>query len=173
MIQLEEWTSLKCSEVLFDTNIDQWSENTSVFNEKIMGKSKISFLIETEDGYKFGYYLNTEIKEEFDDNKKFYVWTETDDKTFEFNLQSNGDISKPMKYEIKLNTQGYRLSKNSAAYLISMGDIWLYKENKKHKSYCVQDKTYFYYHDVENALCGKIGYNKPFTPKRIVVIQMS
>ena len=41
--QLEEWTELKCDDILFDSKIDEWSENTSVFNERIIGKSKLTF----------------------------------------------------------------------------------------------------------------------------------
>ena len=42
--QLEEWTKLKCGDVLFDSTIDKWSENTSILNERILGKKQITFL---------------------------------------------------------------------------------------------------------------------------------
>ena len=35
---LQEWTGFKCSEIVFDSNVDNWDVNTSVFDEKIMGK---------------------------------------------------------------------------------------------------------------------------------------
>ena len=41
--QLEEWTRLKCGEVLFDSNKDDWAENTSVFNDRIVGKKHLVF----------------------------------------------------------------------------------------------------------------------------------
>ena len=37
--QLERWTHKKCSDVLFDSDKDNWSQNTSVFDSKIMLQS--------------------------------------------------------------------------------------------------------------------------------------
>ena len=40
-------------------------------------------------------------------------------------------------------------------------------------SCCIQTEDYFYYHGIENALCGKTFENgEQFTPERIIVIQM-
>ena len=36
--QLEEWTGLKCSDIVFDSNIDNWSYYTSEFDKRIIGK---------------------------------------------------------------------------------------------------------------------------------------
>ena len=63
--QLEQWTSLRCSQIVFDSFNDNWSHETSVFDERIIGKSKLVFLIEDEEGEIFGYYLNTEVKNEY------------------------------------------------------------------------------------------------------------
>ena len=89
--QLEEWTGLKCTDIVFDSNVDNWSAYTSVLNDRIIGKKQLVFLIEDEDGEKFGYYLNTEVVEKYDD------WIKTDYKSFEFNLVSNGRLQHPMK----------------------------------------------------------------------------
>ena len=99
---------------------------------------------------------------------------ETDNKSFEFNLESNGRLKQPMKFEIKdLEWGGYYLWEKSSSHLISLGDISLHKENKKNESYCWQDEDNFDYHGVEKALCGKTyGNGGYFTPKRILVIQM-
>ena len=43
--QLEEWTELKCSEIVFDSNVDNWDKNTSVLNERIIGKKQVAFVI--------------------------------------------------------------------------------------------------------------------------------
>ena len=101
---------------------------------------------------------------------------ETDNKSFEFNLESNGRLKQPMKFEIKhLYKGGYDLYEKSSWFLIDLGDIGLYKENKKNESCCLQIEDKFDYHGIENALCGKVvdefGEMK-FTPKRILVIQM-
>ena len=73
--------------------------------------------------------------------------------------------------------------------LISIGDIFLMKEDNKYESYCHQEdgNENFDYNGYRNVLCGKSGYydydsdsdddynefiGKKFTPKRIIVIQM-
>ena len=38
--QLETWTNKKCGEVLFDSDKDNWNQNTSQFDGKVMNKSK-------------------------------------------------------------------------------------------------------------------------------------
>ena len=87
--------SVECLDIIFDSNIDNWSANTSVFDDKIKGKKQLVFLIEDEDNEIFGYYLNTQIVE------KYNKWIETDYKSFEFNLQSkNNRLNKSMKFEI-------------------------------------------------------------------------
>ena len=169
--QLEEWTSLKCGNIVFDSNIDDWSENTSVFNEKIIGRKQLTILIEDEEGEKFGYYLNTQVVEEYEAKQ------ETNFKTFKFNFQSkNNRLLGPMKYEIKeLKYGGIVLFEKSKKFLIRSGNIFLFKENNKNKSYYFIDVYFFDYHGIKNALCGKEA-NKDglifFTPKRILVIQM-
>ena len=81
-----------------------------------------------------------------------------------------------MKFEIKdLKYGGYELYEKSHDWLITLGDIYLYKENLKNSSNCRQHENNFDYHGIEKALCGKAGYpfgNGCFTPKRILVIQM-
>ena len=165
--QLEEWTSLECSSILFDSNIDNWSWKTSVFNERIIGKKQLTFLIEYEDGEIFGYYLNTQVKKKYDE------WQETDSNSFQFNLQSkNNRLKQPMKYKIKnLKEGGICLCKNLDDYLIWFGEIYIAKENNKNASYCLQNEDYFDYHEFDNAVCGKLHPNL-FTPQRILVIQM-
>ena len=109
--QLEEWTSLKCTDIVFDSDVDNWSPYTTVLNERIIGKKQLVFLIEDEDGEIFGYYLNTQVVE------KYYDCQETDDKSFHFNLQSNGRLKQPMKFEIKdLKKGGYYLYEKSEKY---------------------------------------------------------
>ena len=173
--QLEEWIGLKYKEILFDSNKDNWNKHSSIFNKRISGKKQIVFLIETEDGEKFGYYLNTEIGTIERERKN---WSKTDNKSFEFNLQSNGRLQQPMKFEIKdLEEGGYELFEKSTrcGNLITFGDILLHKEDKKNESYCYQAEDKFDYHGIEKALCGhqpnKYG-EMYFTPKRILVIQM-
>ena len=160
--QLEEWTSLKCSDILFDSKFDNWKESTFL-NEKIIGKRQLIFLIESSTGEKFGYYLNTRIGKELEE------FMETDKKSFMFNLQSkNNRLKEPMKFEIRNKKCGYYLYEKSEINLICIGNIRVAKESKKDESICWQDKTQFNYHSIDNALCGSLKFN----PKRFVIFQM-
>ena len=98
--QLEEWTGLQWGEILFDSNFHQWSKELSIFNKRIIGKSKLIFLIEDKDGESFGYYLNSEIVEN-------YEWNGTDNKSFHFNIESHGRLENPMKCKIRDINCGY------------------------------------------------------------------
>ena len=79
-------------------------------------------LIEDNHNEKFGYYLNTKVKNE--------NYIKTDIKTFEFNLESNGRLIKPMKFPIKYMYTYRHLYTKSDEKLMDLGDIVLYKENK-------------------------------------------
>ena len=39
--QLEEWTEIKYKEVIFDSDIHDWSQYSSEFGERLMNKSNI------------------------------------------------------------------------------------------------------------------------------------
>ena len=163
--QLEKWTSMKCGDVLFDSHKDNWNIQTSVFDQKIIGKSKIIFLIEETNGNQFGYYLDSEITSDYKQ------WIETTPNSFLFSLESNGRLGKPTKFEMINPRWGYSLENNSKDILISLGGypaIVLYKEHKKKESYYYQDSNSFDYHKIKNPFCE----DTQFTPKRILVIQM-
>ena len=74
---------------------------------------------------------------------------------------------------------GYALHEKDDYELIILGDINLFKENGIYKSYVKYQDERFFYHGIENVLCGKTGYlsyekfkGETFTPKHILVIQM-
>ena len=183
--QLEEWCELECQEVVFDSIIHNWSKRTSEFNDKIMGKKNLLFLIEDENDQIFGYYLNGRIPyyNEFGNNVQrepggtVYLVEEVGNKTFHFNLKSNGRIPKPMKFEIidtKRNV--FELFDPGHPILICLGDIYLEKSTKQFdECKTFQDETTFNYHGIPNALSGieKIRfYGTTFIIKRFIVIQM-
>ena len=121
---LEKWTGLKCSDVLFDSQYDNWSRKTSLFDKRIIGKKQIIFLIQNEEGEKFGYYLNSEV------SSKYYDQVRSDGKSFHFNLKSNGRIISPMKFEYNsLSSFGYNLSSHLDFDLGRFGRIFLYKKD--------------------------------------------
>ena len=167
-LKLEEWTGKKCGDVLFDSDKDDWSPNTSKFNEKLEGKESLVFLIEAQNGETFGYYLNTEFAD------KTMRRIGTDKNSFMFNLNCDGRLNESMKFPIRNRDYGYWYCWEPDKYLVKIGDIWLHKETSKTESYCIQDNKNFDYQGIENALCGIKPKNGKicFTPERIFVIQM-
>ncbi|GAB1223301.1 hypothetical protein ENUP19_0141G0002 [Entamoeba nuttalli] len=163
--QLEEWTEKRISNILFDSDIDDWNINTSVFGERIMNKEHIVIIIEDEEGNKFGGYVNEKINED-----GYYT---NDSNSFLFSLKSKGRMKGMIKFDIEIPQNAFCLFNQSDDRLFEFGygysDILVYKENNKTYSYCNQYS--FSYEGVSNALCGKEWPNY-FTPKRIIVIQM-
>ncbi|BFU21960.1 trichohyalin, putative [Entamoeba histolytica] len=161
--QIEEWTEKRINNILFDSDIDNWNIDTSVFDQRIWNKEDIIIIIEDSRGNKFGGYVNSKI-----DKVESYIY---DSKSFLFSLESNGRIKGMKKFDIKYPEYAFILHNKSDNCLFEFGlggysDIHVYKENNKTKSYCIQDS--FDYKGIENALCGKYR----FTPKRIIVIEM-
>ena len=171
--QLDRWTGLKCGDIIFDSTKHGWSKENNEFRKKIWMKSKICIVIENEDGEIFGCYINSTIDE--------VGWNIKDEHAFVFNLESNGRHKSPMKFDIKKEKCDYAFvlcSDNhfyNSDWLFSCGnsDISIYKENKKSRSCCYQDKgSHFDYRGVEKALVQNPNYPNNFTPKRFIVIQM-
>ena len=165
--EIENYIDSKFENVIFDSDRDNWSRNTSVFVNKIMGKSRLTFIIEDEErNEKFGYYLNTQVVDNYRE------WLTTDKYSFMFNLYANGRLFVPIKYEIKDVNYGFGLFNSANKRLIGLGEIKLYKQNDRQCSWCYQHDELYNYHGVEKAICGRTMENEPFTIKRIVVIQM-
>ncbi|BFU19643.1 predicted protein [Entamoeba histolytica] len=173
MLQIEEWTNRKVSNILFDSDKDDWKVNTSVFGERIMNKKHIIIIIEDEEGNKFGGYVNSKID-------KYGKWI-YDSHSFVFSLESKGRIEGMKKFDIKYPEIAFWLFNQSHDCLFSFGcydylfeivsgsDIYVCKENNKTKSSCKQFS--YEYKGIRNALCGNKFPNR-FTPKRIIVIEM-
>ena len=171
--QLEKWTGMKCGEVLMMLNSSNWKENIYNLNDTIFNKQNVLFLIETIEGEKFGYFSSVEIKKILKEKQP------TNSKSFLFNLESNGRLQKPMKFEVlkpystgivccavfKRNWGWGWYWGNDNEYIIELGDV---KISKKDQSMCIQNDKHFDYHGIENALCGKVEFNE----KKILVIQM-
>ncbi|BFU18091.1 trichohyalin, putative [Entamoeba histolytica] len=159
--QIEELTEKRISNILFDSDKDDWNKNTSVFIQRILNKKYIIIIIEDEEGNRFGGY----VSEKIDKVGRIY-----DSKSFVFSLESKGRLEGMIKFDIRQPQYAFYLYNKSHDILFSFGngygDILVYKENDKTRSYCKQNT--FDYKEIENALCGK--YN--FTPKRIIVIEM-
>ena len=174
--QFEQLTGLKFDEVIFDSTKDDWSINRSNFEDKIKGRKQILFVINDSNGEKFGYYLNSFII----DDSVIRKHIPTNDKSYEFNLQSNGRFKETMKFPIVNKRKGYSLFDEDDKRLITIGNIYLYKENYQHLSFCLNNEKNYDYQGISNAICGKTRFRKEngewtgeyFTPIRIRVIQM-
>ena len=167
--KLEEWTGLSVDKLLFDSSIDNWSQYSSVFNKNIIGKNHLMFIIEDTTGEIFGYYMHSELK---DDN--YRKWVLSDKLSFQFNLQSNGRLQEPMKFEhINVNRGDYMLQHRNHKILIRLGNIVLYKTIRKNQCYIDNDIKGFDYHGIDKALCGKSGKEDPFKLQRLIVLQMN
>ena len=59
--RLEQWTNKKCSEVVLDNDKDNWNRNTSVFQDRVMNKSYLAFIVEDTNNNKFVYYFNGKV----------------------------------------------------------------------------------------------------------------
>ncbi|BFU24873.1 predicted protein [Entamoeba histolytica] len=160
--RIEEWTERKVGNILFDSDIDDWNESTSVFGERIMNKEHLIIMIEDEEGNKFGGYVNEKI------NKvDGYI---NDSQSFVFSLKSNRRLEGMKKFDIIQPEYAFYLYNQTSDWLFEFGfsrlDLAVGKENNKAQSHCKQSS--FEYNKISNALCG--GYN--YIPKRIIVIEM-
>ena len=180
--KLEEWTGLKCGEVLFDSDYDDWSVDTSEFNEKIDETKNLAFIIENYVGEIFGYYSDGYNSFNYDENGKLdkYEGSFPVKIAFHFSLHPvNNDYTEPMKFDNRYHYDfdcGCEFKDKTDEMLIRLGDIWLYKKEFSNKSYHFEVPDYdwyevsnnFYYDGHQNALC----HETHFDPIRILVIQM-
>ena len=128
------------------------------------------FLIEDDNNEMFGFYFNKQIP--LNEN-----YNETDKYSFYFILNSKRKSS-PMKFNQITNCRyGIHLFSKHSYKLIQLGDISLYKEDSKEKSYCrgINGNCGGDYYGITNGLFEIDQRNNGqlfFIPKRILVIQM-
>ena len=167
---IEQWTGKKIENVLFYSERDNWKRKNCELNEKINGKKQLLFLIESKEGEKFGYYLSSKVENKTDKNG-FHSRMSADENSFHFNLESNGRLKEPMKFEIRRPKWGYRLFDEFDNCLIGIGDIYLYKQEQNVGQCLQQNESSFEYYNIENALCGKT-FPQQFEMKQFVVIEL-
>ena len=170
MIQLENWTKKRIDNILFDSNINDWNKNNSLFFNKIYGKSNFVILIEDTKGNKFGGYFNSKVN-------SIKSYNSYDLNAFVFNLKSNGRLTEMMKFEITNPNKSFRIYSSSSNWLFSIGsdggnngldDITVMKRNYENgRNGCCQ--RCYNYKGIQNALCG----SKEFDIQRFVIIQMN
>ena len=159
-VQIENWTNLKMKDIVFDSNIHNWEEYESEFNDLILNKQNLIFLIEIEHNIKFGGFISSKIDK--------YHWI-SDENAFLFTFKDNN----PMKFDIEKDDEdtAFYLCEKSHGYLFEIGylDIDIFKQNYKSTIYQDDNSSSFDYQGNEKALIGKTG---GFSPKRILVIQI-
>ena len=136
-----------------------------------MGRNHLVFLIEDDNDELFGFYFNKQISL----NAKY---SESDDKSLYFILNSKRKSSS-LKFNLRTNNclYGIHLFSKHSDKLIRLGDISLFKEDFKEKSYCrgINGSHDGNYYGINDGLCGIDQRNNGllfFIPKRIFVIQM-
>ena len=111
-LQLEEMTDLYINETIFDSTIDDWKENTTEFDKKIMHRRKLIFLIEDTEANIFGCYIDTQITidgyEHLKDNKCF---------VFSFDSKSKQII----KYDVVDSNNAFKVYKSNDTKLMTIG----------------------------------------------------
>ena len=97
MKQLEELSFSLFDSVLFDSDFCDWNTDTSTFDKRLLNKKQIVILIETDDGIKFGGYVEKQID-------KVNEMTE-DENIFLFTFKHN----QPKKFDIVDKSNGFKL----------------------------------------------------------------
>ena len=142
-------------------------KDISVFDDKILGRGNLIFVIEDTNGNKFGYYLSSNISSINN--------TISDEHAFLFTLKNNGRVTEGngmMKFEYTKKEWACFIESKTSNMLIGLGDgftICLYKSQKRSDSFYKQYDEYFNCHGTKDVVLGR---DKEFTPKRIIVIQM-
>ena len=113
--------------------------------------------------------MNTEVIDEYGE------MNETDKKSFHFNLFSNGRLKQPMRFEITNLNYGYWLYEKSNDELIRLGNICLFKENLKNKSFCDEKITsnpeaHAEYQDEKQRLRNAIDA-LPFLQRSVIILR--
>ena len=162
-VQLEMWTRMKVGEILFDSTIDDYSVGSSIFEQKMLGRSDIVFLIEDNETNKFGYYLSTPVI------LKFGKWIATNKKSFLFSLENVNRPGQTMKCPIRDTRFGYgALWRTDKSLCILGNQIVLSRKNSGCHCVYEENQKYFNFKNTMNVL-RQVG---TFTLKRFLVIQM-
>ena len=161
--RINEMTNKEIEEIIFDSEINKWSENDSEFDQKLNKKKDIIILIEDERQNLFGGYIGNEIC------LGLHI---LDNSCYVFSLRKDG-IYDTKRYERNEKGYSYCIALKSHYCLMSFGmdnsykcrDIALHKKDYS-SGYCQQ--VCYNYSGEEFALTGKNW----FTIKRIVVYQL-
>ena len=171
--QLEEWTGLKGKELIFDTETDTF--DTLLLNKKIIGRRNLVFCVEDWNNEMFGGFITNQISDQCCTKIKM------EEKSFMFNLESQGRLQGPMKFEIKSESEAYYRMSDSYDMLFHIGDLAIFDDSHGcRNSQVIENSDNFDYHGIESALrkkdmayrYGQEKVEKTFKVTRTRVIQM-
>ena len=69
-LNILEETKLEYEEVIFDSECCDWRQQNSTFDERIIGKQNLIFLIEDDKGNKFGGFISSKIEKKRNETKE-------------------------------------------------------------------------------------------------------
>ena len=163
-VQIEHWTKMKMKDIVFDSNIHNWKQNESEFDDLILNKQNLIFLIESDDNIKFGGFISSKIDE-------YEKWI-SDENAFLFTFKDNNQMKFDIKKDMKKDDEFFVFHKSSNnLFQIGYHDIWICKQYGDSEIHQNGFKSSFDYQGIENALIGKTG-DYCISPKRIMVFQM-
>ena len=188
--KIEEWTNMNITELVFDSDNDDWTQENGVFNEKIVGKEKLVFLITDNIGNKFGGFVNEKIVKEnqwiSDPNaflfslKKNRNNNRNNDENNNNNNQeqneNNNEENEMKKFDVNDPQKVFYLWKKESTQMFGFGsgiDIGIYKKSNKESSWCNQSsERTFNYQQMHNIFIENNDDFSVFTPERICVFRM-
>ena len=83
---IEQFTEYKLQNILFDSNYDNWKKETSIFNQLLLGKQNLVFLIEDSEENIFGGFVGSPIKRLMEFSNDKWIGRTYDNRSFVFSL---------------------------------------------------------------------------------------
>ena len=201
MIALEQQSHTQFYSVLFDSEVDDWSLNTSVFDSILLGKQHIAIVIHDTNGNDFGIYLHSQITHLMtNENNQWKGSRIQDHEAFLFYLQKDYLYTNefyPIHFESRKSAFTLYKQHDSLLFSIGKNDIVVWKENNINECYCQQSDAFNYTNGNENEfdstnhqhineetninenkeentnIISHENQRKPFTIQRIQVYQMN
>ena len=164
-------TSISQEDYIYNDNQRQRRRSYDTFNtfgDIIYGRSKLCFLIQTNDNYVFGGYINEEIDKvaywKYGSDPEGYIF---DRNAFLFNCDNDGiNICR-----IKRNyPKAFLLYSDTSDYLFAFGNKDVLIRKSEYNSDCYQQSKSSFVYDWYDFLIGRTG-SYCFYAKRIVVLQ--
>ena len=159
---IEEWTSKRIGNVIFDSTLDNWNQHLSDFDKILLGKQSIVLLLHTETDVICGCSITNKIE-------KINIPV-TDANAFLFSFKNNQMKKFPIRLD-RIRTAFQLFNKNDFRLCqIGMNDLYLPKHGGKIS--CLQkDTSSFDYGTDDNALIGVQGFHM-IDVRKICVLQM-